>query len=278
MGAPHIGQAGADAAAVVVVDKVRDFVMQINFRCMQTLSQHTSKCINFRVQDVELPNWRMALPKGAPSSIQALLSWCPPSLFCSSFLSAIEPFLLRFFRYGVLATFVCRPSPHLQSLLSAAAAPPSPCVGVHMRAGHKWVEVNAFDADEYAKATRQLSHACGSNRRGADSSNNIWVATEDGRQLAELQQLLRSQQLLVNFTNNSRPNWRMSIPLAVTAGITSARAENEVAWVNLLLLSKCKQLVLTSSSGFGKRALELMAGVQGQLPSHASLDFPWSGP
>ena len=176
----------------------------------------------------------------------------------------------------MLAAFACRPSPRLQSLLAAAAAPTHPCVGVHMRAGHKWVEVNSFDADVYATAARQLSHAC-SNSRGVDGSS-VWVATEDGGQLDVLQQQLQKDHLLVKFTNNSRPNWRMSVPLAAAAGITSARAENEVAWVNLLLLAKCKQLVLTSSSGFGKRALELMAGLQGQLPSHVSLDFPWSGP
>jgi hypothetical protein len=160
-----------------------------------------------------------------------------------------------------------------------------------MRTGHKWVEVNAFDADVYAQSARQLSLACGRNGHGGGSSGgggsssgsgggggDVWVATEDGRQLAELELLLQRDQLNVKFTNNSRPNWRMSVPLAVATGITSAREENEVAWVNLLLLAECKQLVVTSSSGFGKRALELMAGVQGRLPSHVCLDFPWSGP
>jgi hypothetical protein len=157
---------------------------------------------------------------------------------------------------------------------------------MHVRTGHKWVEVNAFDADVYAQSARQLSFACGRNGHGgggggggsSSSSSDVWVATEDGRQLAELQLLLQRDQLHVKFTNNSRPNWRMSVPLAVATGITSAREENEVAWVNLLLLAECKQLVVTSSSGFGKRALELMAGLQGRVPSHVSLDFPWSGP
>jgi hypothetical protein len=136
------------------------------------------------------------------------------------------------------------------------------------------VEVNAFDTDVYAQATRQLSRECSIS----SGSNYIWVATEDGRQLDELQLLLQHDRLLVKYTNNSRPNWRMSVPLAAAAGVTSARAENEVAWVNLLLLVQCRQLVMTSSSGFGKRALELMTGLQGHLPSHVSLDFPWSGP
>jgi hypothetical protein len=85
MAAPHIGEAGADAAAVVVVDKVCGYAMQINFTFIQTLTQHAIKCINTCIKDVELPNWRMALPKGAPSSIQALLSWSPPPYNCSSF-------------------------------------------------------------------------------------------------------------------------------------------------------------------------------------------------
>jgi hypothetical protein len=139
------------------------------------------------------------------------------------------------------------------------------------------VEVNAFDTDVYAQAVRELSRACMSSPSDA-GADDVWVATEDGRLLSDLQQLLQTDRFRVKFTNNSRPNLRMSVPLAAAAGFTSARAENEVAWVNLLLLARSKQLVVTSSSGFGKRALELMAGVQGRLPGHVALDFPWSGP
>jgi hypothetical protein len=62
------------------------------------------------------------------------------------------------------------------------------------------VEVNAFDTDVYAQATRQLSRECSIS----SGSNYIWVATEDGRQLDELQLLLQHDRLLVKYTNCGR--------------------------------------------------------------------------
>ena len=85
-----------------------------------------------------------------------------------------------------------------------------------------------------------------------------------------------SSALRFHWTDSQRRGLRISIPQGIRLGLLTAQEENEVSLVNLMLLHRCRALVATFSSGYGKRVLELMAANLRAVPLYVSLDHLWS--
>ena len=203
--------------------------------------------------DTVLPSFRMRLPRFVslvPDEHAALLRW-----------------------FAATSSFVLRPSTHLEQMVSrhrTAMSLPGRYIGMHVRRGHKWVETAAQPLHSYLQAAQELALK--------EDTRDVLVATEDAGVIQELAAMNRnaSSALRFHWTDSQRRGLRISIPQGIRLGLLTAQEENEVSLVNLMLLHRCRALVATFSSGYGKRVLELMAANLRVVPLYVSLDHLWS--
>jgi len=188
--------------------------------------------------------------------------------------------LLRWF--SGIQSYVLRPSAFLGNLVREAKAQmnlPDRYLGVHIRRGHKWVETPAQPLEEYVRYLQELSVLT--------KTSNLLLVTEDQSVvdamtkprtggMGDLGALPGLEAFHTFHTLNPRPSLRISIPQAIRLGYLSAASENEISLVNLMLLQQAQGFVGTFSSGYSKRALELLTARLEGVPPHVSLDHLWS--
>jgi hypothetical protein len=98
-----------------------------------TLRDHAAAFVAVR-DDIDLPSFRLAPPEGMPR-FASLLEW-----------------------YGVIQTYLFRPSPYLKTKIEEFKGVEN-CVGVHLRRGHKWVEIDFPSLQAFVRAAEELAAA-----------------------------------------------------------------------------------------------------------------------
>eukprot|EP00736_Rhodelphis_marinus_P007415 Rmarinus@m.7320 len=138
-----------------------------------------------------------------------------------------------------------------------------PILGMHVRHGDKWKEAPLINTARFLAKAVQFRHQFGVNR--------IFISTEDGSVIRELEALRDIHGFELVYTNNyPRPN--INIQEGLLNGKLDGEAEALNALANLYIMMHCDYFIGTFSSNWSRLVLRMMYAHYGFLPPHSSLD------